>query len=307
MKNRVLVYVLFVAALMACNPEAPYTLDKDSQIKIDVRQLSAGFLEAEFTPNSLAYYLVSADKVVPDTDPETYSKQFMQLVLDSAYKEYINWRYDLLYMGVPVHQIASFKDHALQYGSTHYFANYLDPDSDYWLYAFVVNPETNKPVSKLFMQTVHTKVRSEIPCRFRYRIRGSWDYVYPIDTITGEILPDFPYAVATIDSVSLRKAVADWDPEMQSPAFFFVDSLLHLLKNRDKHARILYGVYAHNNDGYGDGTSNTYFEEGVTYYTGMGGVDGGLVEGQNGIYKFTWHEGMDVVFEPEQTLGWKRW
>lgn len=307
MKNRVLVYVLFAMALVACKTEAPYKLDADTVIKIDIRQVSAGFAEGEFTPDREAYYLVSIDKVVPDINPMAYSKQFMQLALDSAYKEYISWRYNLLALGVPVHQIATFKDHALQYGSSHYFANYLDPNSDYWVYAFAVNPETNKPVSKLFMETIHTKEKSEVPCRFRYRIKDYWDYVYPIDTITGDILPNFPYAVATIDSVSLRKVLADWPEAMQYPANFFVDSLQKLLKKRDYNARILYGVYAHNNNGVGDGTSDTEFEEGITYYTGMGGVDGGLVEGQNGIYKFTWHEGMDTVFEPKQTLGWNRW
>lgn len=307
MKNRVFAYILFLVALVACNPDAPYKLDTDTQIKIDIRQVSAGFMEAEFTPDRNAYYLVSTEKVRPGINPMEYSKQFMQLTLDSAYKEYIDWRYNLLQNGVPVHQIANFKDHALQYGSTQYFANYLDPNSDYWVYAFVVNPETNKPVSKLFLETIHTKERSEVPCRFRYRIKDTWDYIYPIDTITGNILSNFPYAAATIDSASLRKAVADWPEAMQYPANFFVDTLQRMLKIHDDNARILYGVYAHNNDGIGDGTSTTCFEEGVTYYTGMGGVDGGLVEGQNGIYKFTWHAGMDTVFEPKHTLGWDRW
>lgn len=302
MKNRYFAYILFVAALVACNPEAPYTLDADASVEIKVHQVSAGFIEAEFVPDREAYYMVAADRVVAGIDPQKYSKQFMQMALDSAYKEYIGWRYDLLRDGVPVHQIAKFKDHALQYGSTRYFANYLEPNTDYWVYAFVVNPETNKAVSKLFYQTVHTKEKSVVACQFRYRIKDTWDYVYPIDT-ANNIISNFPYAGATMDSVALWEAVADWPEELRSPAAFFTDSLHRMIRNHNYDARILYGVYAHNNNGYGDGTSSTCFKEGVTYYTAFAGVDGGDVSGQNGIYKFTWHPDMDTIFEPRQSLG----
>lgn len=308
MKKQFLNIILLGLVLVACSPEPPYELDAETKIQIDLHQVSAGFIEVEFTPDRQVYYLAAIDKVIPGVNPADYAGQFMQLALDSAYKEFINWRYELLLKAVPVHQIANFKDHALQYGNTNYFAPYLEPDTDYWLYAFVVNPETNKAVSDLFLKTIHTKAKSEIPCKFRYRIKDTWDYIYPIDTITGQTISNFPYAASTMDSVALAQYIAAHPDLMPpTPAGFFTDSLHRQIQNRSESSRVLYGVYAHNNNGYGDGTSSTCFEDGVTYYSAFAGVDGGLVEGQNGIYKFTWHPGLDTVFEPSQSLGWQDW
>ncbi|MBQ9144276.1 MAG: hypothetical protein IJX60_04945, partial [Paludibacteraceae bacterium] len=65
--------------------------------------------------------------------------------------------------------------------------------------------------------------------------------------------------------------------------------------------------YAHNNDGVGDGTSSTYFQEGVTYYTGMAALDAPLVFPLPmhiyNIYRFTWHgDSTNLYLTPAQSL-----
>lgn len=298
------VVIALTVMAAACNPEAPYSLKTDTELDLRVEQVSAGFLSVDVTPSRDVYYLVSVEKVVAGIDLDTYQKQFMQLALDSAYTEYIAWRHNLLRQGVPVHQIASFQDHALTYGKADYFAAYLQPDTDYWVYAFVVNPETNKPVTRLFWQTVHTAETSTVYCKFRYRIRDTWDYVYPVDE-QGHILSDFPYAGATVDSARLWQALQTYPEGKRYPANFFADSLTQLLAERDN-APILFGVFARNHAPE-EHEGTLPFEEGVTYYTAFAGLDGGLNPGQNGMYRFTWHQGMDTVFSPDQSLGWEMW
>lgn len=301
---RRVVYVFAVVAaiaavLSACNPEAPYSLKNDTKITIKVEQTSAGFVESSFSPSRDVYYLTSLEKVKEGRNPESYEKQFMQLALDSAYDYYLSWRRSLLEQGVPVHQIASFKDHCLEYGKTTYSFYYLEPDTDYWLFAFAVDPETNKAVSRLFLDTIHTLESSKIKCHFRYRIRGTWDYVYP-ENEKGEILSNFPYSGATVDSLTLRERM------VASPAAFFLDSLRTLFEQRNE-AQIYTGIIAHNNDGVGNGSSPTVFVEGKTYYTAIAGVDGSLNPDQRAIYRFVWHEGMDTVFTESSRLDETGW
>ena len=71
---------------------------------------------------------------------------------------------------------------------------------------------------------------------------------------------------------------------------------------------IFHGMYAHKNDGVGDGTSTTRFEQGHTYYTALASFDGPLVlEGamrNYSIFKFTWTPGLQRKFSSEDdTLG----
>lgn len=299
---RYLFVILAAAMLAACNSEAPYSLSPDTVVNIDVLQVSAGYAEVEFSTDRDAYYLASFEKVDPEVDPMKIQKQYMQLALDYAYMEYINWRYNLLSQGLPMHQIATFKDHSLGYGTLRGFAHFLDPNTDYWVYAFAVNPKENKPVSSLYIKKIHTEPFSKVECRFRYRIKDTWDYVYPVNP-KGEIINDFPYAGAIMDSLTVRRRVQGWSEDKQNPGSFFADSLASLIADRVEDERIKTGVLARNNRAGYDG-HDFEFEEGVTYYAAFAGVDGGLRPGQNSIYRFVWHQNMDVVFEPDQTIGY---
>lgn len=294
----VLMAATAVCGVTGCKTDAKY---KTSHVHLDMEivQKSCGFIEAKFHTNRDAYYYISIEKVREGVDPMQRETQFKTLALDYAYKEYINWRYDLLYNGVK--HIAEFSSHCLQYGDQDYFFTGLDADTDYWVFAFVVDPNTNSPAGDLILQTVHTDATSKRKIHFNYRVNDTWDFVYPIDE-SGELTFVMPWLGETMDSVKLRD-----DLKVAAPGRYFAQRFQELRESKDRH--LFYGMYAHNNDGFGDGTSDTEFEEGHTYYTAVASFDGPLVmEGEFrnwNIYKISrWHQGMKQSYGIEDdTLG----
>ena len=288
-----------LAALLAaaCSTEAVYKT-KDVTLTMEIKQVSAGFCEAYFRTDKDAYFYIAAEQVREGVDPFSIEKQFKTLALDYAYMNYINWRYEHLLEGEP--HIAEFSSHSLQYVEQDYFFNDLKPDTDYWVYGFVVDPKTNSPCGDLVLKTIRTKASSEIKILFEYRINGSWDYVYPLDE--DDNLNFFlPWVGESVDSVYLKDVL-----NVRTPGDYFIDRFNTLQQTGE--ANIFYGMYAHNNDGIGDGTSHTLFEEGHTYYTALASFDGPLIftgpyKNYN-IYKFKWTPGMDRVFDrDDDTLG----
>lgn len=301
MKNilrTVLAAMAVAACLTGCDTEADYSTS-NVRLEMEIVQKSCGFIEAKFHTNKDAYYYISIEKVRDGVDPYEVENQFKTLALDYAYREYINWRYELLYDGVK--HIASFSNHCLQYGDQDYFFTGLEEDTDYWVFAFVVNPETNSPSGKLILQTVRTEATSKLKMHFNYRVNDTWDFVYPIDE-SGVLTFVIPWLGETVDSVKLRDEI-----NAVSPGRYFAERFQVLRESEDRH--VFYGMYAHNNDGEGDGTSDTFFEEGHTYYTAVASFDGPLImsgEYRNwNIYKISgWQPGMKKSFGPEDdTLG----
>jgi hypothetical protein len=193
--------LLLCAIFAACNPEvAAYT--EDVEITIDVEQVSAGFAQVRFSTNKEAFYLISIQPTKEGIDPQKIAKTFMLLSLDSAYADYLYWRNKQLQQHIPF--VADFSSHSLQYGDIKHFFTLLQPSTEYWVYAFVVDPNTNKPAGKLFLETITTDSVSRIPVQFEYRIDGCWDYIYPVDS-AGEILSTIPWVGETMDSVSIRE------------------------------------------------------------------------------------------------------
>ena len=109
---------------------------------------------------------------------------------------------------------------------------------------------------------------------FEYRVLGSWDYTYPVDS-TGKIYPRFPYLAATEDSAKIAQS--------DSAAIEYFDEYFMNIMDHKLTEYILYGVKAVHNDGE---DSSLKFQEGHTYYTAIAGWDGLI--GRNVIYKFTW-------------------
>lgn len=282
---------IFAAALIlatACNPEADFSV-KNVNIDMDVIQLQSGYCEVKFRTNKDAYYYIAMEPVRENFDPVKNSSQFMNLALDYAYKEYINWRYELLYNGAPY--IASFANHSLKYGEQDHYFRYLLPDTEYWLYCFAVNPENNKPIGELNIQKVKTKAFSDIEMAFEYRIEDKWDYVYPKSKDGKTLLTNVPWVGATVDSLTIRQAGSrvpgDYFDKM------FSDQVAH------KSANIFYGIYAHKNDGIGDGTTETEFEEGHIYYTAIAAFDGARSQTSWVIHKFKWTKNLRLFFDVE--------
>ncbi len=266
--------VALLAMLASCNPEAPWTT-KDVTVEMKVKTVSAGFIECEFSTNKEAYYYIAVEQVREDFDPMTQQKQFMTMALNNAYTDYIDWQNALLKAGE--FHVAPFSSHVLQYGDVDHFFTGLLTDTKYWLYAFVVNPDKKEPVGKLNLVEVQTTDTSIINIHFAYRVKGSWDYVYPTDSL-GNIQAYFPYIACTRDSAQLRE-----ESKGLCPSFYFKWWMLEQYLLSDS-VRIFYGVTVSNNDGT-DG--HIEFEEGHTYYTSIAGYDGDL--SQNTIYKFRWN------------------
>ena len=285
----------------SCSPEAKWTTD-DVDINMEIATVSAGFVECNFSTNKEAYYLIACVEAKPDENPVDHPKQFMTLALDSANVEYLAWRNTLLKQGE--FNIAPFASHALQYGSVNHFFTGLWPGQEYWIYAFVVNPKTLQPSGKLYLETVKTTEESIMDIHFEYRIKGKWDYIYPVDE-KGTICSRFPYIATTRDSSKL--SLESFSDLSDSVRTYIVDSLISELPvlvddltgdllayiylyswTLDRFAypdsaNVLYGVKAVENDGW---SSNEEFTEGQTYYTLISGYDGSFK--QTTIYKFKW-------------------
>ena len=291
---RTLLLCVWLAAFAACNPDAvSYT--EGVVIEIDVQKVSAGFAQVRFSTNKEAFYLISIQPTKEGVDPQKIAKTFMLLSLDSAYVDYLYWRNHQLQEMVPF--VADFSSHSLQYGDIQHFFTLLQPSTEYWVYAFVVDPQTNKPAGQLFIETITTDSTSTIPVQFDYRIDGYWDYIYPKDS-TGEIISTIPWVGETIDSISIREG--GW----RVPGEYFFERFKNVYY--EDYERILYGIYAHENNGESDGTSATHFKEGTTYYTAMAALDAPLVfplpKNIYNIYRFTWEgEDTDILLTPENS------
>lgn len=261
--------------LASCNPEAKWETE-DVTINMQVTTVSAGFIECSFSTSKEAYYLVSISPVKKDYDPMTHQKQFMMLALDSANVQYLKWRNELLNQGE--FNIAPFSSHALQYGAIDYFYTGLLPNQDYWIYAFVVNPETMEPAGKLYLQEITTTKESIMDIHFDYRVKGRWDYIYPVDTL-GNIYSRFPYIATTVDSLKLVDSEFGTD---SAAVAHFVFWAFERFTDPSK-AVVYYGVHSVENDGY---QSAENFQAGHIYYTAISGYDGSFR--QTTVYKFTW-------------------
>lgn len=286
-----------VLTLASCNPEAKAVSGMKVNIHILEDIVSSGFMIFHFETSEECYYHVGIVPVeqAPDTTSSASVRTFMSLMLDQAYADYLYWRSDLLQQGTPY--VAEFPTHSLQYGQVDYNFTLLKPNTEYMVYAFAVDAKTNKPDGRLFTYYVRTDPVSfyEEMLQFEYRVRGYWDYVYPIGPY-GDIMSWVPWAGATIDSLQLLETT------FANPEEYF-DWLFGAYMEYMLEDRIHFGIYVHNNDGIGDGSSDTYFEDGHTYYTGLALMDGYLSQKSSAIYKFRWQgDDTQLFFTSEQSL-----
>jgi hypothetical protein len=284
---RMLIVALCTMALglMACEPLPTYEVN-DVHITSQTRIISSGFIEQVFTTDRDAYYLIGIEQVQEGYDPTKpeLQKPFMTLELDSAHQEYLDWRRELLRQGE--FTIASFASHSLQYGETDYFFTGLKRNTDYWIYAFVVDPEKMVPKGKLNLVKVTTTENSTVDVHFEYRIMDDWDYIYPMDS-TGAMVTHYPYVMETVDSLDIVASGA------YCPQYYFSDRQAYWTANPDS-AHLLYGVYTRQNIEVDDANEQELFEEldyncfsiGHTYYTFICGFDDGYFHPT--IYKFRW-------------------
>lgn len=284
--------LVVMLTFMSCQPDEVEAHTEKVHIHFDVQQVSAGYINIEFSTNKKAFYLTGIHPAREGIDPQKVAKQFMLLALDSAYVDYLYWRNQQLQQLTPF--VADFASYALEYGTTNHYFTLLQPSTEYWVYAFVVDAYANKPVGQLFLQSITTDSISRTPVFFEYRIEGYWDYIYPKDSL-GEINSYTPWVGETIDSLMLRQQ--GWE----SPREYFLSRFKDVYSGTYK--RILYGIYAHENNGISDGISAIQFQVGKTYYTGMAALDAPLSQPLDtnayDIYRFTWKgDNTDLYFTP---------
>lgn len=279
---------LYLVLCTACNPEAQWET-KDVVITITPKIASAGYIECAFSTNKPAYYLIACEEARAGYDPMANQKQFMTIALDSANMAYLHWRNALLEDGE--YFIAPFASHALHYGTVNHFFTNLKPSTEYWVYAFVVNPEKKEPAGNLYLIPVSTIDSSLENVHFEYRIRGTWDYIYPLNP-DGKINSHFPYMACTRDSAELTELYG------QGPEDYFTEYFVGIAAADLVEDNVLYGVRVKNNDGW---DSDVEFIEGHTYYTAIVSFDGFI--GNNVIYRFTWKgDKYEAYFKDEDSI-----
>lgn len=292
MKNIIFKIILACAALCATScimNIKPYFATEDVTLDMKVLRTGAGFCHVKVEVKAYdgttdeAWYFLG---IYPEEECPKSDEELMNLAVKEAKAEYDQWKkkYDDSFM------IADFASHSLKYGDAETFFNYLEADSDYRVFCFVMNPETEKPVGKLYSEKIHTEYFSKLDVCFDYRIKDHWDYIYPKDRKSAKLISDVPWVAMTADSLDIRRS------GVEAPDEYFVAKYDEQIA--DKSLRILYGMYAYNNDGVGDMGNAVCFEEGHTYYTAIATFDGWLAD--YAYYKFTWTgPGMEILLTEE--------
>lgn len=318
--------VIVAMMFSACDYNAKYTTKK-VKLTMTQKRVSAGFAQFEFETDRPAYFLSGITQVNETTPLEGvffYQEKFKTLMLDEAYIDYLEWRHDLL--NEAVHDITEFHDHTLNYTSAKRTFQFLQPNTRYIVYGFVVDPILREPAGDLQAVEIYTDAESHLMISFSYRVNGFWDYIYPQletyymldnpvyrDPITGEEVEDsgepeirvsydleteVPWVGALVDSVWLREQ--GWS----HPGAYFIDTFTHVSNAlAQEKTGVHYGIYARNND-LDSETSDIQFEQGHTYYAGMATLDGPLLNSDGrpvcyAIYRFRWDgDSTKLYFEP---------
>ncbi len=211
-KSLIISAIISIGVLMffsACDPEAKYEIE-NVKINLSLKRHSIGYAEMEYTTNKLCYYYTN---ILPETSEYTNlmknnPKQFMSLMIDSAYVEYVNWRYNFLKKGEA--HVADFSSHSLYYGNNNLFFQKLKENTKYNIYAFAVDPMTNKPVGELFIKEVTTLSKQAVKVHFNSRVKGNWIYIYPLDD-KEKIVDYSPYAWTYMDEEAYGR-LFNYDP-----------------------------------------------------------------------------------------------
>ena len=127
---------------------------------------------------------------------------------------------------------------------------------------------------------------------FDYRVRGIWDYIYPLDP-DNKINSKLPYLASTVDSLNLAEIWGGITPED------YFNNLFTTISESHDESSIHYGVTVVKNDGSG---TSIPFEVNHTYYTAIVSYDGFM--GNNVIYRFHWTgDDYEAYFTDENNIA----
>lgn len=167
--------------MAACNIEAPYITDAKG-LEFEAVDVMGTQMTVHCTPeDDRSYYYFSIMTQREYKNLNMTDGHFMTVMLDSLYREYLDWRRDLLYNNEEY--IMSFRNHSFHYGHASRFFTNLMPETDYIIYGFAINPEDIQlPIGKLYTQSVRTtKINNDVSpmvIDFRYDISPVIDTTY---------------------------------------------------------------------------------------------------------------------------------
>lgn len=142
-------------ALTACNTQAPY-ITHDCEITFKTSDVMGTQLRIFAEPKddrAYYYYSIISQAAFDSLHIEDY--HFMTLMLDSLYRDYLEWRSPLLWENEEY--ITDFRSFSFNYGPSDRYCVGLTPNTDYMIYGFCINPDNiQQPIGKLYRQSIRT-------------------------------------------------------------------------------------------------------------------------------------------------------
>lgn len=289
-----LLSLVIAVAFSSCATEAVFETEK-VKLEADILDISSGYIRVAANTSKDAYYVVGAlPKDVMGFDPINKPKQFCTLILDSLYSDYLDWRFYYLKQGEE--HIAPFSSHCLYYNKAEVYLEDLTKNTDYWLYAFVVDPVENKPVGDLVLKTFRTLDPKHKDMHFDAKIDGYFVMVYPHGENDENLENTAPFVSVMVDSMTVDEVIGR---TLRPGDMTIVGEMLY---QRYKEMPWMYRV-SHEIDKYSyEDDLWTPLVEGHKYYLLVAVIDGTLLN--RTVFEFTWtgpdfnnnHEYLPVYF-----------
>lgn len=144
---RLLPLLTIMCMFSSCNTEAPTTTEP-TRLTFTVSDVMGTQALVSVAPEDIrAYYyydVVPAEQIL---NSGRHDDRIMLLIMDSVKRHYLDWRYN--YLLEDETYIADFKSHCLHYGADWVYFVQLQPETDYLVIGFCVNPITEEPLGEL--------------------------------------------------------------------------------------------------------------------------------------------------------------
>lgn len=248
----ILAFAIAAGSAISCSDKAEF-ISGYTPIKISVENnaIRATQLKVSIEPeNDKVYYFCDVVEKSVHT-PGQGDLRFMQLTLDSLYRDYIDWRYQLLRENA--NYVAPFSSHCLSYGKDYRIFLNLKPNTNYYVYAYCVNPETNQPIGGLYTLPIKTTEVKPSTMTFTWERKGTHVAVTPSN--------DEELYIWDVVEEEMLTEWYDSDPEEYLKEY--VEAYIAMDMLRDDICQSITGF-----------NFDYMFQEGGTYYFIVAGYDG---------------------------------
>ena len=177
--NLQIVVLLLAVVLTGCTDGEAEFITEPTTIHIQVLndKITAGTAQVYVEPEDDRAYFYARAIPADMYKPGTMDHDYMTLVMDRVYIDYLEWRYWHLIEGETY--IASFSSHSLKYGVQTLHVDTLLPYTRYMIYAFCVNPVNMQPMGKFYYDyfTTDSLIHSDLDFQFKLEERAL--YIMP--------------------------------------------------------------------------------------------------------------------------------